>query len=201
MPNAMTSIFLPLLLVVGVVWSRSLDAEGDGNTFQPFMTTSDKRRVCVELCLTGLGGSPCGSDCIDIMPHNLPIQLDDNMTNSNSDKRHVMRNSSCPVLCKNNLGNPLCSCDNLNVGLEKDQNNVNFVEICSDFCIRYSYRLAGCQKCSIYQTLFSSETDNFGQTNFMTSSYNGIDWYAWCQNQCGKGDGGAACNCDRLPIY
>ncbi|XP_072389107.1 uncharacterized protein [Diabrotica undecimpunctata] len=195
-----TILLLMLLLSVGVVWGRSA-LEEDRDYFQPFLTSSQKRRVCVELCLSGLGGRTCGDDCSDILPQDLPIQSRVGARTDNDTEKNVTRSDSCTFLCNNNLGDPLCACDNVNVSTKPEE--VDFLQICSQFCIKYNYRISGCQKCNIYKEVYSSSESGstiFSQQSLRMNTYAGVDWYAWCTRMCAKGDGGAACACDRLPI-
>ncbi|XP_077292387.1 uncharacterized protein LOC143915563 [Arctopsyche grandis] len=95
----------------------------------------------------------------------------------------------CPVLCDNNLGQPICGCRVKNV-------TVDWPSVCDAFCRSNAYQLSGCPPCQI--ELMDLEMDA------VTSSaeYSNMQefWIEWCHYQCKKGDGGAACNCDLAPL-
>lgn len=110
------SIFL-LSLLVGVALSRYINADdGDTEVLQPIISQTRQRRMCAELCMSGLGGDPCGEGCVDLMPAGLPIQyIPADQANTSGDSQptanHLTRHDMCDVLCENNLGNPLCHCN------------------------------------------------------------------------------------------
>ncbi|CAG9863306.1 unnamed protein product [Phyllotreta striolata] len=194
------SIFLALLALLQGVASLSAYADEDGDILRPFVSNSQKRRICVELCLSGLGGSACGDECADITPTNLPVQSVEasvragKAAGSPQKSPNITRDASCDVLCLNGLGQPLCTCDTSATSSRRSE--ANFLEICSFFCVTYNYRISGCQKCSIYRSLVPGNRNLAVYTRFETT----FDWESWCLEQCGRGNGGAACNCDRLPL-
>ncbi|KAJ8967837.1 hypothetical protein NQ314_002611 [Rhamnusium bicolor] len=190
----MMSIF-PLFLLMGVAISRHISYYMDTAALQPIVTRSQERRICAELCMSGLGGTPCGDDCVDISPQGLPLQsLKANRTVSFS---AITRQDSCSILCENNLGYPLCRCDHNN----SNKSKANFAQICSYFCTNYDYMIYGCQSCSLYKE--ASASDMMLSARLLSPDDDQVpvvDWSLWCQKMCQDGDGGAACNCDLLPM-
>lgn len=116
------SIFL-LCVLVGVALSRFInDDDNASETLQPIISQTRQRRICAELCMAGLGGDPCGEGCVDLIPDGMPVQYaqigqNDTIPNVSYMTRHDM----CDVLCNNNLGNPLCQCNN--TGIVKQKSN------------------------------------------------------------------------------
>lgn len=206
-PDGMLSIFL-LLPLVGVVTSLPTLSNQDNDAFHPIMSRTDERRVCSALCSSGLGGDACGDDCLDLTPPKLPLQLPNSVSDKNNSISELTqffkpRNSTCPVLCNNNLGFPLCSCTLVLSKTEAGLKKVNFIEICAVFCIDYNYKLFGCQKCDVYKNMLAKTETKYGlgavQSPLMMSSLQ-ADWVDWCVEKCNQGDGGAACGCDKLPM-
>ncbi|KAL3287592.1 hypothetical protein HHI36_002058 [Cryptolaemus montrouzieri] len=202
------SIF-PLFLLVGVAWNFPWRLHGNVSDFQPIMSRSNQRRICVELCMSGLGGEPCGEDCVDLSPLTVPIQSystgNETRNKTSTSTIATPRNDSCPVLCANNLGYPLCNCQNtINQNTE-----VDYVQICAFFCIDYDYQLFGCQSCDIYKKLSQeafvpvllTSTSNGSKaiptTNMVLSASLDPYWTTWCVDKCSVGEGGSACNCDK----
>lgn len=106
------SIFL-LCLLVGVAVSRYIDDDDNASeVLQPIISRTRQRRICADLCMSGLGGDPCGEGCVDLIPDNFPVQYGQSGHGSTSNASHRTRHDMCDVLCKNNLGNPLCQCNN-----------------------------------------------------------------------------------------
>jgi hypothetical protein len=70
-----------------------------------------KHRVCSDLCTSGLGGTACGQLCSDDLVLELQSHLKQN-TVALPQQQHVYgpRRAVCPLLCRNHLGDPLCSC-------------------------------------------------------------------------------------------
>lgn len=119
------SIFL-LFLLVGVSVSRYINADDDDtDVLQPIISQTRQRRICAELCMSGLGGDPCGEGCVDLMPGRLPVQFiqagDTDASKNNVPYSNSSRHDMCDVLCENNLGNPLCQC-NITKGLNTNYN-------------------------------------------------------------------------------
>lgn len=223
--------FVLWLVLVGVHDARHISYYDDNTVLQPIVTRSQERRICTELCMSGLGGTPCGEDCVDLAPQGLPLQsVPSYVTGSDgSDKLQLSndtaadksqpRTSACPILCKNQLGFPLCNCDefeiasltpNLNkkTGFVGETNNnygeliypkrVDFLEICGFFCLEYDYQLYGCQACEMFKKFNESGFDIRNWS--IGSKILKEDWKLWCSKKCSTGDGGAACNCDLLPM-
>lgn len=70
-----------------------------------------KHRVCSDLCTSGLGGAACGQLCNDDLVLELRSHLKQ-QTVALPQQHHVYgpRRAVCPLLCRNHLGDPLCSC-------------------------------------------------------------------------------------------
>ncbi|ERL83418.1 uncharacterized protein LOC125504687 [Dendroctonus ponderosae] len=196
-----------LLLFAFGAHARNLRTNYDDSALQPILSQSHRTRICYELCMSGLGGTPCGDTCFDLMPTNLPLvgqnQNSQNESDNNGTSIRVYnataRDDSCTVLCKNRLGYPLCACTYDDSKLYA----TNFMEICSAFCVSYGYQLYGCQNCSLYREYIinkSSDPNNpFDTASMDLDGSVSIGWEAWCREECSDGNGGAACNCDLLP--
>lgn len=181
------SILLILLGVHGVAQARY---PGNKIAVRPIASQAASRRVCSELCAAGLGGEPCGGSCLRVLPQELPTRTNDSRTTAES---QVTRRDACPVLCENRLGYPLCECDPPTKDVPRE---VDYVQICSFFCVTYGHRVDGCQKCETYQ---ENEEESSQWTNRIGKTTD-VDWEAWCLEMCSSGDGGIACNCDILPM-
>ncbi|XP_074042593.1 uncharacterized protein isoform X3 [Leptinotarsa decemlineata] len=97
--------------MVGVAVSRHIlhgAKEDDNETLNPIVTRSRQRKICAELCMAGLGGNPCGEDCVDLVPTDMPVQF--HQENSTINYSIHTRHGACDLLCDNNLGYPLCGC-------------------------------------------------------------------------------------------
>lgn len=117
------SIFL-LCLLVGVAVSRYINDDDDASEFlQPIISQTRQRRICAELCMAGLGGDPCGEGCVDLIPDGMPVQYAQTEQNNKTipNVSYMTRHDMCDVLCNNNLGNPLCQCNN--TGIVKQKSN------------------------------------------------------------------------------
>lgn len=70
--------------------------------------------------MSGLGGDPCGEECVDLIPSAIPLQFGqaETVNASNIVGTYSTRHDMCDVLCDNNLGYPLCKC-NATKGLTK----------------------------------------------------------------------------------
>lgn len=70
-----------------------------------------KQQMCSDLCTSGLGGAPCGELCNEDMGFDLRSRLRQ-FTLATARKKDIYgpRLAVCPVLCHNNLGDPLCGC-------------------------------------------------------------------------------------------
>lgn len=120
----------------------------------------------------------------------------------------------CLKLCEYSLGFPLCECE----AVRKVYPAMDLDCVCAMFCIGYGYHLDGCPVCAEVLTgPGDGSADKRGQNNHwkepsacsLTTSHNTsgpeeargkIDWNQWCIERCSEGDGGAACNCDILPL-
>ncbi|XP_074042594.1 uncharacterized protein isoform X4 [Leptinotarsa decemlineata] len=192
MSYSKTSIFPLLLLMVGVAVSRHIlhgAKEDDNETLNPIVTRSRQRKICAELCMAGLGGNPCGEDCVDLVPTDMPVQF--HQENSTINYSIHTRHGACDLLCDNNLGYPLCGCS------FDSTKTTDFERVCSRFCIEYDYQIYGCQKCSVYN---SPSTGTFSKQSLVTNDHP-IDWNKWCLVKCRKNEGGSACYCDILPMF
>ncbi|XP_060536034.1 uncharacterized protein LOC132707991 isoform X2 [Cylas formicarius] len=182
------------LLTCCWVSARSIVYFESDNALRPIVSQSQKHRICVELCTSGLGGTPCGSDCVDLVPASVPVSADNGNQSVTADGKYNVstRQDSCDVLCKNGLGFPLCNCQ-----YEAKTYEADFVAVCSTFCESYDYQLYGCQNCKYYES-------NFAQNNRTSSPAKGPgnqtattpNWSTWCLKMCASGNGGAACHCD-----
>lgn len=193
---------MPLFLLSGVALPGYIPYHMDSSALQPITTRSQERRICAELCLTGLGGSPCGDDCVDLTPQGLPLQ---SRNGSTTGKFGVAtRHEACTILCENQLGDPLCHCNETATGTGSKK--TDFVQVCGIFCVRYDYQIYGCQACQLYKNATSARMINYVGVDTMSEQSDGdddvplVNWDLWCQNMCQEGNGGAACNCDLLPM-
>ncbi|XP_022119045.2 uncharacterized protein LOC110995932 [Pieris rapae] len=145
--------------------------------------------VCADLCHSGLGGEACGSTCSELMPVGLKYALKSG--NVSSEQFGEPRVAVCPVLCENQLGEPLCACSDLMKHL------TNWTMVCHAFCDTDAYTLNGCPPCE--NTSAQPQPLQVGTAlNVRLDTSEG--WQAWCNVQCRQGQGGAACNCDRTPF-
>ncbi|XP_044745122.1 uncharacterized protein LOC123306986 isoform X2 [Coccinella septempunctata] len=198
------SIF-PLFLVVGVAWTFPWKfptrSHGNDAFFEPIMSRSEIKRVCVELCMSGLGGEACGDDCVDLSPLTVTFQSDPagDAVRNRSVPVGSPRSDSCPVLCANGLGYPLCSCRN------SKSKPANFVQVCGHFCLSYDYQVFGCQPCDVYRNLQKVKDMSYLLPSNVSSGYLMVGmvhemspyWIQWCIDKCSEGEGGSACNCDK----
>lgn len=214
-------VVVVVAVVVGVTLARHISFYDDEGDFQPIVTTSQEKRICAELCMSGLGGTVCGDNCIDITPQNLPLKQQYGSSNDsggralagglvNATSSASSRHSACNVLCINQLGYPLCNCDDIleTTTARHPLKAVNFLQICANFCEEHNYQLYGCQKCEVYKKYDANEgklakddaeksKEKVKRSIFDQQTY---DWDKWCQKVCASGDGGAACYCDLLPF-
>ncbi|XP_064211755.1 uncharacterized protein LOC103313525 [Tribolium castaneum] len=182
-------ISIVVLFVVGVASSRHISYYDGSPNSRPMISQQQERRICAELCMSGLGGEPCGSDCLDMIPQGLPTKS--SHQSSEEPSPDYTRQAVCPVLCENRLGFPLCNCTySLQTTLQPFF-RVNFVEICSRFCLQYGYQLYGCNTCDTYRNMTGIASKASRQL---------YDWNSWCLSMCKEGDGGSACYCDLLPL-
>lgn len=175
--------------------SRHISFYDDAPSNHPIISKAQERRICAELCMSGLGGEPCGEDCLDVMPQALLSQE----SQSDGDQPQVDRTTkdACPVLCANRLGYPLCDCNYTQVYTPFFR--VDFLRICSQFCKDYNYSIYGCDDCQVYKNMSDDQFDSFSgiSANIGKKSY---FWNAWCAKACQEGDGGSACYCDLPPL-
>ncbi|RVE42476.1 hypothetical protein evm_012872 [Chilo suppressalis] len=145
-----------------------------------------RSELCADLCHAGLGGRVCGQTCDELMPVGLKTALRN--ASDTSETYGQPRVDVCPALCKNMLGQPLCSCE---APTEENDASVDWSDICQAFCISDNYVLRGCPACD----------PNAIAPHNAVRTLNTVDgWVAWCNVQCRQGQGGAACNCDRGPL-
>ncbi|XP_072387294.1 uncharacterized protein [Diabrotica undecimpunctata] len=185
-------LLLTLWLSVNLAMCRKNLDDGDKEILHPFLKKFEKRQICQELCLSGLGGNSCGRDCLDIF-QKMYIRQSKSQKTENHVAKNVPRSDICPVLCKYNLGKPLCVCSQVQNMVPSKA--IDFLQICSEFCIKHNYRISGCQKCSIYQLVTLPKKPVLNQAD-----PNQVDWNEWCDVKCKENDGGAACDCDRSPM-
>ncbi|XP_034838592.1 uncharacterized protein [Maniola hyperantus] len=149
-----------------------------------------RRSLCADLCYSGLGGDSCGSNCDAMMPVGLKTAL--NNSNSTDVVYGEPRVEVCPVLCKNGLGQPLCSCG------ENAPEPTDWSAVCGTFCTSDNYVLRGCPACQPNNDATQSAIKSVLSS---TRSLNTVEgWRSWCNVQCRQGQGGAACNCDSAPF-
>ncbi|XP_050301235.1 uncharacterized protein LOC126739532 [Anthonomus grandis grandis] len=212
---SLASIFPGVLLLLNSAlaasYSRFVTYDEGDSVLQPILSQSRRTRICSELCMSGLGGTPCGDSCFDLIPTNLPLvgQSSQGSAGNGSSSgasggaskyNATTRDGACSVLCKNQLGYPLCGCT-------YDTTKVyapDFVEICSTYCVDYGYQLYGCQNCTIYLQYLQASSGSSSSSAFNTASMSigtslGVDYSLWCKEECSDGNGGAACQCDLLP--
>ncbi|KAJ0170381.1 hypothetical protein K1T71_014309 [Dendrolimus kikuchii] len=147
--------------------------------------------LCTDLCQAGLGGQSCGPSCQRMIPVGLqPILSGANDTEASYGRP---RYAVCPVLCNNNLGNPLCNC--VGAASDRPDNELDEDGICNAFCAD-GYTLGGCPNCHTTSTI--ATISQYSQDLRVLNTSSG--WVAWCNVQCVQGHGGAACNCDRPPL-
>ncbi|KAJ2938209.1 hypothetical protein O0L34_g18551 [Tuta absoluta] len=154
-----------------------------------------RTNLCADLCHAGLGGSACGSTCLEMLPVGLKtaLQTQDNDTRTDDGVYGEPRSAVCPALCKNQLGEPLCNCSSIQVSVIPNDLNVDWSGVCDAFCVTDGYTLSGCPSCESGTTATSMVK--------MARILNTKDgWVMWCSVQCRQGHGGAACNCDRSPL-
>jgi len=70
-----------------------------------------KHRVCSDLCTSGLGGAACGQLCNNDLVLEMQSHLKQQTVALPQQKQvYGPRRAVCPLLCRNQLGDPLCSC-------------------------------------------------------------------------------------------
>ncbi|XP_044263922.1 uncharacterized protein LOC123010837 isoform X2 [Tribolium madens] len=179
-------ISIVVLFLLGVASSRHISYYDGSPHSRPMITQQQERRICAELCMAGLGGEPCGADCLDVIPEGLPSQASQSSEELQVD---YTRKDACPVLCANRLGYPLCNCTY--APETRPFFRIDFVQICSHFCLAYKYQIYGCNTCDAYKNMTGIST------KATPTVYN---WNSWCLSMCQEGDGGSACYCDLLPM-
>lgn len=185
-----------VLLVVGVASPKHISYYDNEPEEKPMMSDSQERRICAELCMSGLGGEPCGSSCEAVIPQGLPRR---SLTQSAADgAANITRKDACPLLCANRLGYPLCSCNATNVAYAPFF-KVNYQQICTHFCLLYRYQIYGCDTCATYRKHEEAVALKL-TTAEVVAAEEDVDWEKWCVYMCKQGDGGAACYCDLLPM-
>ncbi|XP_041985222.1 uncharacterized protein LOC121737622 [Aricia agestis] len=145
--------------------------------------------VCADLCFAGLGGRSCGRSCPKLLPVGLKMALE--AENATAAPLGAPRTAVCPVLCANNLGEPLCNC-----GESAATAGVDWTAVCAVFCDTDHYELGGCGSCEESSTARSVQVQMLQARLLSTAE----GWQSWCNVQCRQGQGGAACNCDRAPF-
>ncbi|VEN38312.1 unnamed protein product [Callosobruchus maculatus] len=178
---------LPLLIRGGV----------SSELLRPTVSRSEARKICVELCSAALGGRSCGEDCVDLTPFDLPVAGAEDTASTDKvafgGNETRTRDEACEMLCANGLGKPLCKCPTSSQ--ESEQHRPDFIQICSFYCLHYNYQLNGCQSCEAYAAV-----SEFSKQSLVLETDPQVNWPAWCARKCHQGDGGAACNCDLLPM-
>lgn len=178
------SIF-PWFLLVGVACVGCVGVHGNDAVPQPIgVNSTQAHRICAALCSAGLGGDSCGESCLNKVPKELPTrQSAVNLRARYANGRH----DACPILCENALGNPLCGCEK-----PTQKKELDLLGICKFFCLNYEYNIDGCPSCDA----LCSKAKIVNRRKHKVK----IDWEEWCKSRCIEGDGGAACNCDILPL-
>lgn len=184
-------ISILLLFLVGVASPTHFSYYANESADRPIISRSQERRICAELCLSGLGGEPCGEACLDIIPQAL---LSVSQSDTGDEQVNLTRRSACPVLCKNRLGYPLCGCNETPV--TRPFFRPDFLEICVFYCRQYDYHLYGCDECSAYKNMTAEDAVKI-VARISKKTY---DWNEWCVQMCQEGEGGSACYCDLLPL-
>ncbi|XP_021934484.1 uncharacterized protein LOC110837039 [Zootermopsis nevadensis] len=154
-----------------------------------------KQQMCSDLCTSGLGGAPCGELCNEDMGFDLRSRLRQ-FTLATARKKDIYgpRLAVCPVLCHNNLGDPLCGCHVESAMVTKP---ANWTAICDSFCYQEGYTLYGCPLCRV-KPAFHAEKLSMAADSTRGNSED-VDWGELCAYLCSIGEGGAACNCDAVP--
>lgn len=80
---------------VGVPDANLVVPHDNDAKLQPIVTSSQRRRICAELCMSGLGGEPRAQTCLGILPQGIPLQFPD----SSPRKRSIARRDASFVLC------------------------------------------------------------------------------------------------------
>jgi hypothetical protein len=154
-----------------------------------------KHRVCSDLCTSGLGGAACGQLCNDDLVLELQSLLK-KQTVALPQQHHVYgpRRAVCPLLCRNHLGDPLCSCHVSSAEVTKP---VNWTAICDSFCHEEGYTLYGCSLCRVKPSGYEGW---LSAARYSTAEESpSLQWDQLCAYLCSIGEGGAACNCDAVP--
>ncbi|PNF29174.1 hypothetical protein B7P43_G11866 [Cryptotermes secundus] len=153
-----------------------------------------KHQMCSDLCTSGLGGAPCGELCSEDLGFDLQSRVRQyTVTVPRKKEIYGPRRTVCPLLCRSNLGEPLCGCHVESALVMKP---VNWTAICDSFCLLEGYTLYGCPRCSVLKphkarlSMASDATRGNSQD---------VDWADLCAYLCSIGEGGAACNCDAVP--
>ncbi|XP_063701238.1 uncharacterized protein LOC134831438 [Culicoides brevitarsis] len=95
----------------------------------------------------------------------------------------------CRLLCKNGLGGSRCNnCSRIGSVMP------NFDEICTATRCDMQFPMQGCSECA--EKSSSDEKELFADATGSTTP----DWNAMCAAFCKQGQGGSACNCDKLPF-
>ncbi|XP_049882877.1 uncharacterized protein LOC126378510 [Pectinophora gossypiella] len=150
-----------------------------------------RTNLCADLCHAGLGGSACGSSCLDMLPVGLQTALEN--ANDTAEAFGEPRVEVCPALCENHLGEPLCNC---NSEVSEQVNVVDWNAVCTTFCVSDGYVLNGCPACE--ESITPTSVVKISSLSRVLNTEDG--WTAWCSVQCQQGHGGAACNCHRSPL-
>ncbi|XP_022912977.2 uncharacterized protein [Onthophagus taurus] len=198
---AMMSIVF--ILLVGMSFAKQVYYHGNTESFQPIVSVSQSKRICAALCMSGLGGKSCGPDCQDLTPNTIPAQSPNSSDAVRVAQSSMARRNVCPILCKNGLGQPLCDCQDPKNRAKEVNEEIDFVQVCGNFCLDFKHRLPGCQSCKVYEEAAKTDKNVFSVNSSSSSldrSLKTVDWEEWCRQMCSVGDGGAACNCDILPM-
>uniref|UniRef100_A0A336KEX8 CSON007351 protein n=1 Tax=Culicoides sonorensis TaxID=179676 RepID=A0A336KEX8_CULSO len=156
--------------------------------------------VCQDLCSLNLAGPGCDSI----------IKCDSNAAESNLHLK--LDEQFCEILCVNGLGGATCNNCNASssVTMIKNENRSqpDFNLICTVLkCFaELTFNLKGCSPCMDFHGIDGSSPvistpsskQDFAGSSFISSST--PDWIGVCLVFCSQGQGGSACNCDKLPL-
>ncbi|XP_067004428.2 uncharacterized protein [Anabrus simplex] len=185
-------------------------------------------RMCSDLCVSGLGGVPCGRVCDNLNVNFKELKKAAAAVSNGTlvKKQGSPRRNVCPLLCAYALGDPLCECDSYEIDRRFLVTPINWNNICVMFCEMEGLTVYGCRKCDekFYaksgknikkylapasrknpQSPSDKEAEEDAAKNTVVGALreggsNEIpDWPAVCHDLCLNGEGGLACNCDLNP--
>lgn len=125
----------------------------------------------------------------------------------------------CPVLCQNQVGSSSCACEFLQIDpvVTKQESAIDLDQVCNGFCAE-SVNLSGCScngnvalqmqsritpRLLALREITVEEPGHVGNVtvpDVEVETTTEPDWASLCETLCQMGDGGALCNCDKLPF-